>query len=128
MLFYFVYSWIQKVQRRYKNFRQLNSICAGHPEYKKGTVLKQQLVHWDKISYCGYGNSRRNIQKKFSSSVINNKTYVIASDGDLMEGISHEAMSLAGHLKLKNLIVFLTIIKFQLTVQHRLVSMITKKI
>src|SRR3982750_3780458 len=89
-----------------KNFRQLGSTTPGHPEnfITSGIETTTGPLGQGVASSVGMALAERLLAAEFGEDIVDHYTYVLCSDGDLMEGVSHEALALAGHLKLSRLI------------------------
>ncbi len=90
-----------------KNFRGWGYRTAGHPEYGHGKGIETTTgpLGQGLATAVGFALGERMAHARFGDDAVNHYTYVIAGDGDLMEGVSHEAIGLAGHLNLSKLIV-----------------------
>jgi transketolase len=90
-----------------RRFRQLGSITPGHPEHghTPGVETTTGPLGQGLANAVGMAIAERHLAAEFGSTVVDHRTFVLASDGDLMEGISHEAIALAGHLRLSRLVV-----------------------
>ncbi len=90
-----------------ERFRQLDSAAAGHPEHGEHPAIETTTgpLGQGLATAVGMALAERMMAARYGKSLVDHRTWVIASDGDLMEGISHEGASLAGHLRLEKLTV-----------------------
>jgi transketolase len=90
-----------------KQFRQLGSLTPGHPEnfHTKGIETTTGPLGQGIATSVGFALAEKMLVAEFGKKIVGHHTYVLASDGDLMEGVSQEAIAMAGHWKLNKLIV-----------------------
>ena len=90
-----------------KSFRQLHSVCAGHPERGEHPAIEMTTgpLGQGMATAVGFALAERMMAARFGKSLVDHRTWVIASDGDMMEGIGHEACAIAGHMQLNKLTV-----------------------
>jgi transketolase len=90
-----------------RRFRQLHSAAAGHPEFGAHPAIETTTgpLGQGLATAVGMALAERLLAARFGKSLVDHRTWVIAGDGDLMEGVSHEAIGIAGHLRLSKLTV-----------------------